>query len=109
MRKPIIRKFSAGFLLILFAFCVTPKKVLHDLVAHHRDGALAGSMKSQFLHAGYHCHFDDLVVDSPFVTEISPFEIKIFSVPLPYVVEPIPAVHVNSLFSRVLRGPPVSC
>jgi hypothetical protein len=85
----IIQRFLAAFLLLLFSFCITPKKFLHDLLANHRDGQTAHSLPvEQISSSGFHCHIDDLVVVAPFlpgiqslVTGISFFGILHFSEP----------------------------
>jgi len=95
-------------MLVLFAFSGTPKKFLHDLVAHHRD------TKSKFSRDGhtsvqrsiYSCHIEDLVVESPLIAAALP------------VILPAPAIS-NETFTQLtarsyaffpvatsLRGPP---
>ncbi|MBS1598998.1 MAG: hypothetical protein JST75_12310 [Bacteroidetes bacterium] len=73
----IIRRISAGFLLLLFVLCVTPKKTLHDLIANHQDSPFASNTSAQQLssNSGFRCNCDDLVVESPFVSDFIPIEV----------------------------------
>jgi hypothetical protein len=66
---------SAGLLLLLFAFSITPKKTLHSFFADHKDTPIqaidwTNVDKAQLSVAGYNCHVDNLVVESPFVETI---------------------------------------
>jgi hypothetical protein len=65
----IIRKIAAVFLLLLFAFCITPKMLLHELIADHKDTPFTSNNSSsqQFEYSGFRCNCDNLVVESPFV------------------------------------------
>ena len=56
-------------MLSLFALGITPKVLIHALVAHHTDTHLAldHDKGDQFNKAGYHCTIDNLVVESPFL------------------------------------------
>jgi hypothetical protein len=65
-----IRRFSAAFFLILFSFCITPKRFLHDLLAHHKDTRTETQKTALISTTGFHCHADDLVVVEPFIPEI---------------------------------------
>jgi hypothetical protein len=61
-------RLAAGFFLILFSLCITPKRFLHDLLAHHTDQqTLHEQPFNQVGSTGYHCHIDDLVVVEPFL------------------------------------------
>jgi len=61
-------RFSAGFFLVLFSLCITPKRFLHDLLANHTDQqTLHDQPFKQVSTTGYHCHIDDLVVVEPFL------------------------------------------
>jgi len=70
--KPTIQKFAALFLLLVFFISSAPKAYFHDLVADHKDFSdCQQPHHSTVLHQqGLNCHFDDLVVTSPFVTLI---------------------------------------
>jgi len=104
----IIRKISAVFLLVLFALCVTPKKTLHDLVANHKDSPFASSTSAQQLssNSGFRCNCDDLVVESPFLSDLPSLEINPalgFSSPVMMPVDDFRFLH---HFYFELRGPP---
>ena len=62
-------------MLVIFALSITPKKLLHDLVANHRDKqalSFADNSTSQINRAVFNCHCDNLVVESPFTDDYSP-------------------------------------
>jgi len=54
-----------------------PKKTLHDLIADHKDAPFASTETAQqhLSVSGFRCNCDDLVVESPFVSDILPIEI----------------------------------
>ena len=70
-QNPNIQKFIAALLLMVFALSMAPKTFFHDLVADHHDGAgCTIEHKATVLHKQViNCHFDDLVVSSPFVLQ----------------------------------------
>jgi hypothetical protein len=70
--KPTIQKFTAILLLLVFFISSAPKAYFHDLVADHKDFSdCQQSHHSTVLHQqGLNCHFDDLVVTSPFLSLI---------------------------------------
>ncbi|MFI5193047.1 MAG: hypothetical protein ACHQD7_03285 [Chitinophagales bacterium] len=107
IQTSIIRRFSAAFFLLLFSFCVTPKRFLHDLLANHRDTErTANQPAQQVFAAGFHCHCDDLVVVAPFLADIHPIEAPVIvSARFTY------AEQLNDFVFRYLphtgvRGPP---
>ena len=95
-------------MLMLFAFGGTPKKFLHDLVAHHKDtkSKFSTGAHTSLERSFYNCHTEDLVVESPFIEEAPP------------AIPPAPAIsndtfiqfthRLYALFpiSTSLRGPP---
>jgi hypothetical protein len=108
LRNSIIRNLSAGLLLVLFAFCVTPKKIIHDLLADHKDApfTLAGTAQQQFEYSGFRCNCDNLVVESPFVSDFIPVLIQVERGYIEHPVDrPIPFT-VPPHFYFELRGPP---
>ncbi len=58
-------------LLLIFGISSTPKIYFHDLVADHKDASGCEQIHTTTaLHnQGYNCHFDDLVVSSPFIVQ----------------------------------------
>jgi hypothetical protein len=68
LRKPIIRTPGSILLLLIFSFSITPKIVLHSLVAHHKDiHSRSHSKTDQLTQAGYHCDCESLVVELPYL------------------------------------------
>ncbi|MDP4147919.1 MAG: hypothetical protein Q8927_03260 [Bacteroidota bacterium] len=56
-------------MLLLFAFSMTPKRPLHDLLANHRDvpvKSFGGKIK-QLSKSGFNCRCESLVVESSFI------------------------------------------
>jgi hypothetical protein len=103
-----IRKILAAFMLVMFAFSITPKLLLHDLIANHRDTPLKNNKdKTACIDvAGFNCSCDNLVVESPFVNDVISTEATI---PVNY------ALHIESAMKRInsvnqfyfqFRGPP---
>jgi hypothetical protein len=65
-----IRRSLAAFFILLFSFCVTPKRFLHDILANHQDAQTTAGTDQQIAATGFHCHVDDLVVVAPFLPEL---------------------------------------
>jgi hypothetical protein len=110
-RSPIIRRFFAGLLLLLFAFSNTPKKTLHDFFANHKDVPVrsTGSKMVQFSQSGFNCHCEDLVVELPFISSMPPLEL---TTPAPSRPVAYPAIR-TAFFPAPpryfeLRGPPAA-
>jgi hypothetical protein len=105
----IIRQISTVFILAVFAFSITPKIILHDAVAHHKDTPFKSNAEKnpQIYTAGFNCIIDNLVVESPFVEDIQPLQVVVAT----YFPEQ-PASHSGN-FNKghdcylQLRGPPV--
>jgi len=103
----IIRRFSAAFFLLLFSFCVTPKRFLHDLLANHRDTERAGDQPAQQVFAaGFHCHCDDLVVMAPFLADIHPAEAPAMASARFSYAEQLSGFVFRYLPHTGVRGPP---
>jgi len=106
-KTQIIRRFSAAFFLLLFSFCVTPKRFLHDLLANHQDTERTTHPPVQEIFAsGFHCHIDDLVVMAPFLPGIQPEEASLRSVTRHEFAEPLSAFVFIFLPHTGVRGPP---
>ncbi|HVY73381.1 MAG TPA: hypothetical protein VG890_01045 [Puia sp.] len=103
-----IRKISAFSLLLLFSFSVTPKLLLHQLIANHRDTAYSVSkdQKATVDKAGFNCHAEDLVVNIPFI----PGAETVYPVTLPSTLVSFSSKVFDALtaqeFFFELRGPP---
>jgi hypothetical protein len=68
-----IQKCVAFFLLLLFSISIAPKAYFHTALANHKDAITCHHAGfDHCLHQqGFHCHFDDLVVSSPFLHQQS--------------------------------------
>ncbi|HMH23769.1 MAG TPA: hypothetical protein VK563_18415 [Puia sp.] len=108
----IIRRFSAGLLLLLFLLGNTPKKTLHDLFAHHKDlsGRSGGeASKAQVGNKGFSCNCESQVVESPFTQVITHLELIVPSVNRPEKFSTIGnAWHRLPSSYAGLRGPPIA-
>jgi hypothetical protein len=66
-----IRFFLASFMLVVFAFSITPQKNIHDFVAKHIDPTTCSVHVNlpieQLENTSIHCSFDQLVATTPFV------------------------------------------
>jgi hypothetical protein len=102
-----IKRFLAAIFLLLFSFCVTPKRFLHDLLANHKDAQFSATLPIQQIAAsGFHCHVDDLVVVAPFLPEIQSTDPLILSsTPLSFS-EPLNSINYLYLSHADGRGPP---
>jgi len=68
LSKPTRRALGSIFLLMTFSFSITPKIVLHNLVAHHKDIHSGKHSKTdQLARAGYHCDCESMVVVLPYL------------------------------------------
>ena len=105
----IIRQLLAGFLLILFAFSITPRQTLHDWLANHVDREHPHCSYGDVTHYGvygFHCDTDNLVAESPFTHQVVLFE---FRQPAVFAARPGFAPHhyyAATHFFFSLRGPP---
>ena len=100
----------AGVLLILFAFSITPKKVLHDLVVDHADTIVSDHSEefSHFHTTGFHCNLDNLVAESPFTAQHDHFEfIPVLSFPVQQEAF-LYSYYADTCFFSELRGPPAT-
>jgi|HubBroStandDraft_5_1064220.scaffolds.fasta_scaffold425740_1 hypothetical protein len=97
-------------MLMLFALSATPKLLLHDLVANHKDTPLKCSADNtqQYNIAGFNCGCDNLVVESPFVANnfvqeiILPISFSSFN-----DKEDNDFISVDQIYAS-LRGPPLN-
>jgi hypothetical protein len=104
-----IRRSLAAFFLLLFSFCVTPKRFLHDLLANHRDAQTIFCIsQEQVMAKGFHCHIDDLVVIAPFLPGIQATEPVIPRTGTVYFSEPSYSIVLADLSKVGNRGPPAS-
>jgi hypothetical protein len=107
---PIIRRFFAGLLLLLFVFGSTPKKTLHDFFAHHTDLSarrVGDTHAAQIIDKGFSCNCESLVVVFPFTETLGTPELI-----APSFTWPVRSSEIRNTFHQVLvrysglRGPP---
>jgi len=100
----------AVIFLVLFAYGITPKITLHNLVASHRDGrgktSLPDSNSSQLSKAGFNCQCDNLIIESPFVAETEPPAMMPQVCYAVFCDAFVADVYSSTVFSYSLRGPP---
>ncbi|HYE54469.1 MAG TPA: hypothetical protein VD996_06480 [Chitinophagaceae bacterium] len=105
--KNVIRSVCGWVLLVLFSFSITPRQLLHDVLADHTD-AVEVPAKGHIVIAkkGYSCDRLSLVAESPFTaTEkhielVTPFSFTEFIVPEGN------SISFTSVTLPTLRGPP---
>jgi hypothetical protein len=104
-----IKRFLAAVFLLLFSFCVTPKRFLHDLLANHKDAQYSDNLPLQQIStSGFHCNVDDLVVVAPFLPEIqSNDQLILSSAPLSFSDPLLSVVHLHVTHHEG-RGPPAA-
>jgi hypothetical protein len=109
LRSVYITRFLSGFLLLVFAFSITPKRILHDLFANHVDNVPGKNSNSTYhvIDAGFNCDNDHLVVESSFLGTHTVFSILSIPVLTSYVIKDIPLYSSSEIISS-LRGPPVN-
>jgi hypothetical protein len=70
-QSAIFKRIISGVLLVLFTFSITPKKLLHDLVATHTDTKhrtfLSNTHAAQIHKSVINCQVDQLIVESPYL------------------------------------------
>jgi hypothetical protein len=104
-----IKRFLAAIFLLLFCFCVTPKRFLHDLLANHKDTQnITGHPAEQIAASGFHCNVDELVVVAPFIPEIQTAEYPPISSTPVLFSEPLFSIVYLFLPQTDGRGPPAS-
>jgi hypothetical protein len=108
-KNPIIRSVLAGVFLMLFAFSITPKKSLHDLITNHKDQTYNPCKEGigEVSKAGFNCKCDNLVAESPFTQQLSVIELPVL---LPASAQYVIRYHhydYSDNFFFELRGPPV--
>lgn len=107
LHHPIFRRSLAGFLLVLFAFSITPRKALHDWMVSHTDGVSIGkSDVAQLSKAGFNCTSQNLVAESPFTAVQHALDLSFYPdyafLSYAFLFE----VDTPAVFFYSLRGPP---
>ncbi len=75
-----IKRLLAGIMLVLFAFSVTPRNILHELFANHTDETVLSkkSNSTSLKTFDYLCKTENLVAESPFIESITRFDLSTF-------------------------------
>lgn len=111
LQKSHILKLVTGFILVVFAFSITPRKVWHDLVANHKDLATSHyqtSKKGDQVHRTViNCNCDQLVVAAAFVAKSFIYFIEIPITENNYILKPYCVLFYSSIDDFGLRGPPL--
>lgn len=108
-KQSLISRFLSAFLLGLFLLSITPKKVLHDIVAQHTDTSSRSVADDGAFHlqqAGFHCQLDNLVAESPFETAEAFTIAKAANHHPTFGVSAVQNIQ-RSVALTCLRGPPV--
>jgi len=80
---------------LLFSFCVTPKRFLHDLLANHKDAQTSVSLPEQ-----------QIVVVAPFLPDIQTTEPVLLSSAPMLFSEPVTTITFSYRSDTDSRGPP---
>ncbi|MBS1918902.1 MAG: hypothetical protein JST17_01485 [Bacteroidetes bacterium] len=108
-QKPLLKSVTSLLLLLIFAFSITPKQWIHEWVFQHKDvytRCTDGSFKTHLHQSGFHCELDNIVVLSPFISEIASIESNAPLVHSVYYSRNIITLNSNNYFFFDLRGPP---
>ncbi len=107
-KNSTIKSYLAALILVLFAYSITPKIVLHNLVANHIDKSkVLNSHLNELSASGYNCKCDNLVAESPFIPAET-FTQQVFTSYFSFIsLDKIPISSFAQLFAE-LRGPPVN-
>lgn len=106
-QKNLIKFLLTAVILFVYAFSITPKIFLHNLIATHTDkNDVAISNGVEFSAIGFNCKCNNVVAESPFIPEEAlvyfnrPFYFTLYAKPV------ITFFSFDKLYSE-LRGPPV--
>lgn len=104
----IIKKIVAAFLVLVFAFSITPTIVFHNWLAGHSDTVKKSlnTTGEQFGKQTFNCHCDNIVAESPFTEPVGiiPAPIKAFF-SIKQVAHSTQFISSPAIFYS-LRGPP---
>jgi len=93
--------------MVVFAFAITPKRFLHNLLVNHQDtynNLTAG--KTEIGKDGFYCQCDNLVATSPFTGSNQKPEFVFLAYFIIYTQKAISPVYSATHLSLTLRGPP---
>jgi len=68
-RHLFIKRITAGLLLLLFVFSITPKQFLHDLIVQHKDdySSISKGSLPALNKVGFQCDCNNQVVQMPYI------------------------------------------
>lgn len=107
--KDSIKRTVSLLLFLVFAFSITPKQWIHKLIFQHKDVYTVctdGSFKTHLHQTGFHCELNNIIVLSPFTSDVSVTEAEVplihslYYSPIENDADPV------SYFFFNLRGPP---
>ncbi|MFT3911575.1 MAG: hypothetical protein QM737_19275 [Ferruginibacter sp.] len=109
INKNIIIKNLAGiFICCSFLLSITPKQVLHNVLANHKDAASKQlDARTIFHQAGFNCDCDNVVATSPFIEIASTPDVLKSLYYTSHIIPSREFVSIVPFFSSDLRGPPV--
>jgi hypothetical protein len=87
-----------------------PKALIHDIFAHHKDSISCthGPVSTNCMHTqGTNCHFDDLVVTSPFFYEKCDIRLALYKEYTPSYSSYYTNFTQNLFSSEAGRSPPI--
>jgi hypothetical protein len=94
---------------VVFAFGITPKRSLHNLLADHKDGKTSANTRpvgALLTRASFNCQCDNLISESPFVSNSVAEGITAASLFPVFITGGIQQPVSSSPLSFSLRGPP---
>jgi hypothetical protein len=94
--------------MLVFGLSVTPKSMLHALVANHKDTPITSTPDARIMASTFHCHADDLVVEFPFLKNEIQWDLPVqprYRITVAAIRSEIKTR--NHLFCQ-LRGPPAA-
>ncbi len=104
--RSIIQSFFGWALLLLFTLSITPRQLLHDVLAHHTDSSVQTGGGDYVTKPGYSCDRLNLVAESPF-TETETFTENIpLQVCTDFIVISNHKAAPKVILLPGLRGPP---
>jgi hypothetical protein len=93
---------------VLISLATTPKLVLHNIFANHRDSSFQPGKDghANLANAVINCHAQDLVVEAPFINHsITELSVPVVSFKLPYTETVTSLLSITEFYFK-LRGPP---
>jgi hypothetical protein len=105
-----IKRLLAGIMLVLFAFSVTPRNILHELFANHTDETvLSKKTNSATVKTfDYLCKTENLVVESPFIENIAHFDFSTYAAYSNHPIFTSYFFYSSKYFFFEHRGPPAT-